>query len=370
MQYLRTGILGGIAIFSLAGTVLAAPAVASEQPGINNPTELLSAVAPEHAAVADGAATVTDADSASRRATAEFASRSVTIDAEGIDAPVTVTLPFEAAPVERDGDYLLYKSESRNVSAYASSSQNGVQLQVGIADSSAPDEYSFAFDLPDGTITNFDSSGGLDIEMPDGWGGYISPPWAKDSAGRSLPTSYTWADDILTQAIDLSGDVQFPVVADPAWTYEKFYLIGGATPASARNAMMQCFNCIFPVDGAPANFPIANQYLPLTVGGVGNFNCIFRGSSYYPPSSGDNYAFGFVFDAAPSHVDGAGSWISFNIYDKPITSGQARYVLKVYASIVNSNPVALPQGVYTELASNKWSEFANNLATKAAAPPF
>lgn len=46
----------------------------------------------------------------------------------------------------------------------------------------------------------------------------ISAPWAIDAAGSLLPTSYDLENGVLTQIIEIDGDTQFPVVADPsAW---------------------------------------------------------------------------------------------------------------------------------------------------------
>lgn len=42
----------------------------------------------------------------------------------------------------------------------------------------------------------------------------IHIPWAVDANGRSLPTTYTYANGVLTQRINTTG-AAFPVVADP-----------------------------------------------------------------------------------------------------------------------------------------------------------
>lgn len=45
--------------------------------------------------------------------------------------------------------------------------------------------------------------------------GAIAPPWAVDAAGDAVPTSYSVADNVVTQTVDSDG-AQFPIVADPA----------------------------------------------------------------------------------------------------------------------------------------------------------
>jgi hypothetical protein len=50
----------------------------------------------------------------------------------------------------------------------------------------------------------------------------IKAPWAVDATGTSLPTSYTFANGILTQTVDTTG-ASFPIVADP-WVTLGIYI--------------------------------------------------------------------------------------------------------------------------------------------------
>jgi hypothetical protein len=52
----------------------------------------------------------------------------------------------------------------------------------------------------------------------------FAKPWAIDAAGTSLPTSYTYANGVLSQKVNTEG-AQFPVVADPT-IVAGFYLMG------------------------------------------------------------------------------------------------------------------------------------------------
>ena len=45
----------------------------------------------------------------------------------------------------------------------------------------------------------------------------IDKPWAVDAAGKNLPTTYAFANGVLTQKINTAG-ATFPVVADPTWS--------------------------------------------------------------------------------------------------------------------------------------------------------
>ncbi len=45
--------------------------------------------------------------------------------------------------------------------------------------------------------------------------GVIEQPWAYDASGQPVPTRYVVEGDAVIQPLDLSGDIEFPVVADP-----------------------------------------------------------------------------------------------------------------------------------------------------------
>lgn len=49
--------------------------------------------------------------------------------------------------------------------------------------------------------------------------GTIDPAWARDAAGRSVPTRYEINGNVLTQIVDRrAGDFAYPIVADPSWS--------------------------------------------------------------------------------------------------------------------------------------------------------
>lgn len=81
----------------------------------------------------------------------------------------------------------------------------------------APD-LSVTIDNPDGHLER-QASGAVNIV--DGTGavvGTISQPWARDAAGRALPTSFAVSGNTVTQHVDTTGAV-YPVTADPKWTW-------------------------------------------------------------------------------------------------------------------------------------------------------
>lgn len=176
-----------------------------------------------------------------------------------------------------------------------------------------------------------------------------------------------WNDGVLTQTVDLdTPDIEFPVLMDPAWSYTHSTDVINHSPTQIRNKLKGCFNCFFPVEGAPSAYPKFNTYLPLKVRPfVGSpiwwdFSCWFDVEGY-EVFDGLPY-FSYRFRASSTHVDGAGSSIAFdfNPIVKPGDS-KVRTVLVVSGYVVNSDPIGTGQPAYTFAASATWNQFAYNL---------
>ncbi|WP_029146068.1 DUF2599 domain-containing protein [Microbacterium luticocti] len=89
---------------------------------------------------------------------------------------------------------------------------------ISLENETAPRAYDFAVDLPTGAEATITESGAVVYAMPDGeFLGGVASPWAKDAAGKTIPTWYTFADGVLTQHVDLDSvtDITYPVIADP-----------------------------------------------------------------------------------------------------------------------------------------------------------
>ena len=68
--------------------------------------------------------------------------------------------------------------------------------------------------LPAGSKVTPATGGDHQVLTPDGTTLTVKAPWARDAAGKSLPTSYTFAAGQITQNVDTTS-ASFPVVADP-----------------------------------------------------------------------------------------------------------------------------------------------------------
>ncbi len=178
-----------------------------------------------------------------------------------------------------------------------------------------------------------------------------------------------------------STDITYPVVADPAWYYVATYPLNNGLLAAlgVKNKLKDCFNCYFPVEGAPAAYPVPGQFLPLVVRLAdflpsNNFNCIVEKDTYYtehdfspsipsgsPQDTGNYY---FNFTTAPGHVHGPGSriqfWFTTTQWNPYPGFPFANYQLIVTANITNDFGL-VGNDAYTFGATETWAKFAANL---------
>jgi Protein of unknown function (DUF2690) len=127
---------------------------------------------------------------------------------------------------------------------------------------------------------------------------------------------------------------------------------GGAN--DAFQALHTCFNCSFPVPGAPTAYPSNGQYLPLKPCLAAPIGCLPA-----PVNAYDHEQQGYLlFIAAAGHFDGAGSTVQFNF--RSDSSGNLHLNVVAY---VASNPSTAfpPDPVNKAFASSTWSDFARNL---------
>jgi peptidoglycan hydrolase-like protein with peptidoglycan-binding domain len=133
------------------------------------------------------------------------------------------------------------------------------------------------------------------------------------------------------------------------------HVIGGTdepgikgTPADAFNELHRCFNCSFPVGGAPATFPSNGQFLPLKVCTAiicGQFPVLFY-------ADGTRHFIRLV--AQTGHVEGEGSTITFSWYKS--TAGELHLVATAFVT----HPV-IPEAVIKVFAAATWRRFATQL---------
>ncbi|GAA4593608.1 hypothetical protein BJY16_001043 [Actinoplanes octamycinicus] len=95
--------------------------------------------------------------------------------------------------------------------------EDGAQFLSVMKEDSAPGAQRYKLDLPAGTQLESSHGGGFSLIHDGAEIGAVEAPWARDAAGRHLPTSYRLEGDTLIQETDVSG-ATFPVVADPRFS--------------------------------------------------------------------------------------------------------------------------------------------------------
>ncbi|GAA2447655.1 hypothetical protein [Agromyces soli] len=137
------------------------------------------------------------------------------------------------------------------------------------------------------------------------------------------------------------------VLADPFWTYS-YKFKTNKTPTKVETLLRSCFSCYVPISGAPRNFPVKNQLLPLRVGPLNMFNmeCRMGGVGKVNGS-----LFQYSFTATKNHLDGLGSSISFSF--------RSDTYLYVTAKVGNA---WLNNAQYKGGAIQAWTNYAKKLS--------
>lgn len=182
----------------------------------------------------------------------------ITLDAAyDEDEDISIKLPNEAvgsdANITKNGT-VIYKNEEQPVSFAVQPINNnsfeGVRTLINIKNNTAPKEYSFTFDLDEGSKLISDSeylgeefsSGEIFIVNSENIiVGIIDKPWAYDANGEEVETYYRIDNtNTLTQIVNFTNDNAFPIVADPsAWQVTKCvaaitWVVGSTVFAAAK----------------------------------------------------------------------------------------------------------------------------------------
>lgn len=253
-----------------------------------------------------------------------------------------------------------FTADSDGIAGAVAQTNDGFSIYTVISNRNAPDSYSYKLNLPVGVATT-EFQGGYSLDDFKDFSVVISAPWAIDANGKNLDTWYTLENDVLTQHIDLSAaNIAFPVVADPNWSYSLRYFFDNISTSEAWRKVHNCFNCYFPVLGAPFAFPGLNDTLPLFIniyvpfplnylGGYYNMECLMGFTEAH------NGLYGWYFWATKNHIDGVGSWIRFRFMNT--SNGPA---LVVDAQIKNDfylNALGITNNAYALAAQTNWNQF-------------
>lgn len=386
----RRASLAAAAVASTLCAVLLAPAGASYAAGepmpgpaldIHDPVALLRALAPDE--LAQTSTPPTPAEAEALRA-------EVGIDPFRLGLPTTPADPLTLSPAQTEGagqavsltidgavgqprtdsgitsfDLASPAEEGEaTAAAYIQPVQNGVRLLTALASPAAGSAFDYTFDLPDGAYaTELPTGQTLLSDATHAYIGTLDPAWARDATGASLPTRYTWNGDTLTQHVDLAADTTFPVLLDPTWYYAYDYSANKpskpvrypkASATAVSRLLHSCFNCYFPINGAPRAYPADGATLDLN---ASPFTCV-----EIPAPVRVQTAMGgaMQFVALPGHFDGGGSMITFSWYNDP--SGYIH--LYVHAMILVDNGTYL-NILNSRAAGYNWMRYWEDVADHA-----
>lgn len=339
-------------VFSVA--TIGPPANASDQDvDLSDAEAVVSSIAPEVLAPEPNIASTGEV--APIVITGESDNTDVVVHApENTAGQLTIGLESAEGAKSTSGDFTVISDPDSGHAQYVQPLPSGVRMLTAIESPEGPTAFTYSFDFGERVTAAAKSDGSILFLNSHGEPiGTVAAPWAVDASGKSLPTHYQWSGDTLTQTVDFdeSGSVDYPVLADPAFTYNLVYTIGKTSALAIWKELHRCFNCNFPIDGAPKAYPKVGQILPLTVAVFGNFKCKFS-MSYNSTAREES---GFQFVALPGHIDGSGSVIGFDFY-KRYTDNNV--VLSVSANVLNS---PFSKGTYLSVVAPKWGEFASNL---------
>jgi hypothetical protein len=240
-----------------------------------------------------------------------------------------------------------FESSADNSEFMVQPLEEGFRILDILPNAEASNRFSFKIHAPSGTKL-VESLGSIRLELGDAILGVIRAPWAFDSHGDPVETHFELDGFTVTQVVDTTSDTEFPVIADPNWGYA-FTFSQSNSPSISWNALHRCFNCYFPVSGAPKAWPSYGTILNLKSGTM-NMQCMM---SFV--TTGTNL-YRWKFNATSAHVDGYGSYITFELSKYPV-SGKNRLIVDVF--IVKD--FYYGNAIYEAGAKANWTTFALNL---------
>lgn len=144
------------------------------------------------------------------------------VDLTGTGLDLTIHLPNAAdagVGVKNSDGQVVYSSTSASANTVIPV-QGGVQMLTTIANSTAPERYTYLVETAPGDYFQIQEDGSAVLYAADGTVKLgVATPWAKDANGQSIPTHYETDGTSLTQVIEhaSAAKVAYPVVSDPFW---------------------------------------------------------------------------------------------------------------------------------------------------------
>ncbi|WP_280796688.1 hypothetical protein [Aurantimicrobium minutum] len=142
------------------------------------------------------------------------------VDLTGTGLDLTIHLPNAndaAKGVKNSDGQVIYSSQEASANTVIPT-EGGVQMLTTIANSSAPERYTYEVETAPGDYFQIQEDGSAILYAADGSLKLaVATPWATDANGQNIPTHYETDGTSLTQVIEHSTaqGIAYPVVADP-----------------------------------------------------------------------------------------------------------------------------------------------------------
>ncbi|TDK25830.1 hypothetical protein E2F48_11440 [Arthrobacter crusticola] len=283
---------------------------------------------------------------------------------EGVSGePLEISAPFDEAVPTLEAGITVFEDPEGDAATFIQPIDDGLRYLTAIESEEAGTEFSYVVQgAEDGYLQKITDDEYVLLSADDNYIVTVEAPWAIDSAGQELATSYTFEGNTLTQTVTYESDTEFPVLADPTWYYQvdhrSYTYITGKEKAAASRVIPElnrCFNCSFPVSGAPSYFPAVGAKINLN---ASPFSLIKIPAPVQVSHKG-SVSFGFL--ALAGHFDGAGSTVSFRFYND--ASGWLH--INVYAKVVKDRG-AVANDLNKRVASQTWANFLANLIRRTS----
>ena len=159
--------------------------------------------------------------------------------------------------------------------------------------------------------------------------GVIEKPVGIDATGKEVELTTAVTGSKVSYTVADPEKAVFPVATAAAWSYTVAYTwkdVGWPAYVSfkkAAAALKRCFNCSFPLSGAPKAFPVKGQKINLSVMGV---------KAPVQVTKASKSPLTWTFKTLPGHFDGPGSTIQFNLF----SGRNNEFALGVTAKVTSS----------------------------------
>jgi len=132
-----------------------------------------------------------------------------------------ITLPFDEKRVggqREPGEPVQFDNGNGTSTIPVVKDDGSVQITTVIENAASPQSFRYDLELPPGFSMRPDISGSVAfVDSQGNVAGGVAAPWARDSKGQSVPTTYEVSGSALTQVVQHQDnqDITYPVVADP-----------------------------------------------------------------------------------------------------------------------------------------------------------